>query len=214
MIASPPEPSAAFPVSKSDPRECLHCKELFQPDYRNILHQKFCPQPPCRKASKADSQRRWLSKPENVNQFRGSENVQRVREWRARHPGYWKRGRKPAVALQDDCSAAPPTQTTDPKPVAAKISAPPLQDVCPRHFHTQDPLIVGLISHLIDSPLQDHIEATTRRLVILGQGILDLRSAMPVDNQTNHENQQTRPVSGTAPPHSRAVQLDRSTPGP
>jgi hypothetical protein len=37
---------------------------LFVPDRYNWWQQKFCDKPQCRQASKAQSQRRWLSKPE------------------------------------------------------------------------------------------------------------------------------------------------------
>jgi len=69
------------------PRKCLHCGVFFRPDPRNVTRQKYCSTPGCRKASKAASQRRWLDKPENRDYFRGPENVRRVREWRAAHPG-------------------------------------------------------------------------------------------------------------------------------
>ena len=71
-------------------RKCLHCQALFHPDPRNVRHQKYCSETACRKASKAASQRRWLSKDANTNYFRGPENVQRVQAWRQAHPGYWR----------------------------------------------------------------------------------------------------------------------------
>jgi hypothetical protein len=67
-------------VAKRDRCECLHCKELFIPNARNWWHQKFCAKPDCRKASKTESHRRWLSKPGNQDHFRGSANVERVRQ--------------------------------------------------------------------------------------------------------------------------------------
>ena len=88
--------------------KCLHCKLLFAPDYRNRERQKYCSTPACQAASKRARQQRWLSKPENRDHFCGEENVQRVREWRAAHPGYWKRSpRRTAGTLQDACSAQP-----------------------------------------------------------------------------------------------------------
>ena len=183
-------------MPKSYQRECLHCRELFDPNVRNRWHQKFCIGPECRQASKAESQRRWLSKPHNRDHFRGSENVERVRQWRKAHPGYWKGVRKPASTLQD----LVPTQAPEPQPVALKTSPAPLQDI----VGMQDPLLVGLISHLIDSPLQDHIEQTTLRLLTKGRTILDMRSGVKT-NLNHYENQKTNPLSGTAPTHSRAV---------
>ena len=46
-------------------RKCLNCGQLFRPDPRSARHQRYCSTPPCRKASKAASQTRWLSKPQN-----------------------------------------------------------------------------------------------------------------------------------------------------
>ena len=65
-----------------------------QPDRHNWWHQKFCTKPECRQASKVQSQRQWLKRPENRDVFRGSANVERVRQWRDKHPGYWKRPAK------------------------------------------------------------------------------------------------------------------------
>jgi len=80
-------------------RKCRCCGVFFTPDHRNRRTQRYCSRPECRKASKAASQRRWFGKPENRDYFRGLHNVERVREWRKAHPGYF---RKKADALQDD----------------------------------------------------------------------------------------------------------------
>lgn len=50
-------------------RTCKHCKAFFDPAPRNIGRQHYCSQPPCRQASKAASQRRWLRKPQNRDYF-------------------------------------------------------------------------------------------------------------------------------------------------
>ena len=85
-----------------DRRKCKCCLKLFRPDPRNRRHQYYCSAPDCRAASKAASQARWLAKPENQPYFHGPVNVARVRAWRSRHPGYWRKGRRAGVALQDD----------------------------------------------------------------------------------------------------------------
>jgi len=51
-------------------RKCLHCKRLFDSDYRNRTRQKYCSAPECRQASKRASQARWLSQPANRDYFR------------------------------------------------------------------------------------------------------------------------------------------------
>jgi hypothetical protein len=80
---------------------------LFTHDARNATCQRYCSKPACRKQSKADSQRRWLQKPENRDYFRGAEHVERVKRWRAAHPGYWRRSNRRQVALQDSLIAQP-----------------------------------------------------------------------------------------------------------
>ena len=127
--------------------KCLHCKMLFVPDYRNRGRQKYCSTPECQQASKRARQQRWLSKPENRDHFRGAENVQRVREWREAHPGYWKRcPRKAACTLQDACSAQPIAIKEVVSVVLPEVCPSTLQDVC----QVQTPLIVGLISKFTD----------------------------------------------------------------
>ena len=150
--------------------KCLHCKRLFVPDYRNRGRQKYCSSAPCQQASKQRSQERWLAKPENRDYFRGAENVRHVQQWRAAHPGYWKRRRKKLPgALQETCSEqAPHVQSVDPKP-PPQVSRPALQELC----EVKTPLLVGLIAQFSDAALQEDIVAYTRHLIAKGQDILD-----------------------------------------
>ncbi|MGH8601626.1 MAG: hypothetical protein ACREXR_02245 [Gammaproteobacteria bacterium] len=142
-------------------RKCQHCGELFQPDRRNLRHQKYCSQPKCRQASKAASQRRWLAKPGNRDYFRGPVNGGRVQAWRAAHPGYWKRSRR---ALQEDS----PSQAVETPRDSATLVSPALQEV----FSAQPLVLLGLIANLTGSALQEDIAHTSRRLLRLGQDIL------------------------------------------
>jgi hypothetical protein len=145
--------------------KCRICGDLCAPDPRNRKRQKYCPKPACKAAGKAARQRRWLAKPENRDYFRGAGQVQRVREWRAAHPGYWRRQRRQGVdALQDALD-------TQPVELSAGIASPDgfaLQDA----IRLQGPVLIGLIAHLSDSALQADIAATSRRLLQLGQDIL------------------------------------------
>ncbi len=70
-------------------KNCRNCKKLFPPNPQNANRQNYCRKPECRKASKAESQRRWLLK--NIGHFSGPENVRRVQEWRRANPGYSRR---------------------------------------------------------------------------------------------------------------------------
>jgi hypothetical protein len=122
--------------------KCLHCREFFVPCSNNRRTQRYCSKAECRKASKAAAQARWLNKPQNRCYFRGPENVDRVRRWRERHPGYWGKKRPPpAAALQDLASV-------------------------------QVPLLAGVVSLLIGDALQDRFAVFARELVDRGKRVL------------------------------------------
>jgi hypothetical protein len=149
-------------------RKCLGCGAWFRADPRNVKHQRYCSAPACRQASKAASQHQWLSQPENQDYFRGAGNVARVQRWRAEHPGYWRRsGAQDASALQDDCRA----QLIETQEESAFMVGDALQDV----LSAQPAVLIGLIAHLTDSALQEDIARSTRRLLQLGQDILNGR---------------------------------------
>jgi hypothetical protein len=145
--------------------KCLHCKAFYIPDRRNLRHQRYCAEPACQQESKRQSQRRWLAKSANQNYFRGPENSRRVDEWREAHPGYSrKKATPPAKPLQDVC----PPQEPQPQEVAETKSSHALQDV----WTMQAALVVGLISTMTGSVLQEDISAASRILIRKGQDIL------------------------------------------
>lgn len=146
-------------------RTCFHCKAPFNPDPRNLRHQKYCLKPECRVASKRASQHSWLSSCKGQGYFKGPENSARVREWRAANPKYWKRTR-PAVptALQDVI----PLEPVKKQDVKTSLAATALQDIC----LLQPALLIGLIANLSGSVLQDDIAQTAHRLLVSGRDIL------------------------------------------
>jgi hypothetical protein len=156
-------------MGRGDRRKCICCRKLFRPDPRNRRQQRYCSAPVCRAASKAASQARWLAKPENQDYFRGPVNVARVQLWRSRHPGYGRGIRRTAAALQDPLLAQPVDST------AAKLDVAysPLQEV----LTAQPAVLIGLIAHIVGTPLQDDIVRATARLLRLGQDILSLSAA-------------------------------------
>jgi hypothetical protein len=182
-------------------RKCRHCRELFLPDPRNLRHQHYCSKPACRCASKAASQRRWLSKAENRDYFRGPANVQRVRAWRAAHPRYWQRaGPQAAIALQEDSLAQPVESTEE----STTLTGATLQDL----LCAQPTVLIGLIANLTGTALQEDIARTGRRLQQLGQDILTGGQAA-----TGGDDAKTSVGPFPDAAHPRAVQLDRSAPG-
>ena len=158
-------------MKRSAKRKCLHCAEFYLPDRRNLHQQRYCSKAACRKQSKAESQRRWLEKPENENHFRGPENSQRVTEWRIRNPGYWRKRKLAAKRpLQDLCSS----QVAYNEEVVEKASRRALQDL----LLTEAAVIVGLISTMTGDALQDDIATTVRALRRRGQDILSRNAAL------------------------------------
>jgi hypothetical protein len=184
--------------------KCLHCKKIFVPDYRNRGRQKYCSSEECQAASKQASQQQWLSKPGNHDYFRGPENVQRVQEWRAEHPGYWKRRpRKPRGTLQETCSAQVAVNEELAEKQAPQVFRPALQDLC----DVKTPLLVGLIAQFTDTALQEDIVTFTRRLIARGQDILDQPSRRLAKGKIAYDAKEN-PAPGTPAAGAGAVQLD------
>ena len=147
-------------------KSCRNCKDLFPPNPQNATRQEYCCKPECRSASKADSQKRWTEKPENRNYFCGPTNVQRVQEWRKEHPGYWRRkSGKTVIALQETLNEQPAENNMD----TAALPSGALQDI----LSTQHIVLLGLIANLTGSALQDNIDITVRRLLQLGQDVVN-----------------------------------------
>ena len=155
-------------IKKREKRNCLHCNELFQPDPRNYHYQEYCSKPPCRKASKAASQRRWLSSSKGEGYFSGKFNVERVQVWRKDHPDYCNRTKKkPAQPLQDLLNSQCIENKEDIENAESSVSSS-LQDLC----LPQPALFIGLIANLTGITLQDDIAQTVRRFIDSGQDIL------------------------------------------
>ncbi|MBW2338037.1 MAG: hypothetical protein JRF47_14995 [Deltaproteobacteria bacterium] len=180
-------------------KRCKHCRMLFPPDPRNGNRQKFCREPDCRKASKKDSQHRWLKKPENRDYFRCPENVTRVQQWRKANPGYWK---KTQDALQEPLSGQDTVNIDD----TNELGSIALQDLLkPQPF-----VLIGLIANITGLALQDDIAKTVRHLQQLGQDIIN-----PATPTKGGRNDIKNPYfEKSHPKSSQTVQLGRSPTGP
>jgi hypothetical protein len=177
-------------------RKCHHCSEFYLPDRRNLHHQRYCSEPACRKQSKAESQRRWLQKPDNQTYFCGSQNSQRVKEWRKRHPGYWRKKKSaPQAPLQDLCT----TQVAQNEGITKAEAPGALQEV----WLMQPAVMVGLISTMTGSALQEDIAATTRALLRKGQDILGMR--LGATTTRYHDENQTGTLSAAVAPCAAPV---------
>lgn len=188
-------------MKRNKKKKCCHCRRLFVPDPRNYDKQGYCGRSACRTASKSASQKKWLNKPENKNYFKGPDHVERVQEWRKKNPGYWKRS-KSKIALQDHLIVQGVENTGGIEQKNAKA----LQDF----LLAQPPVIIGLISNFIGSPLQDDIANTLLAMQQSGQDILCLQS------QTKGETSDCKKpgIKHTYPKDPQKLQLARSPAGP
>ena len=163
---------------------CLHCGAAFTPDPRNAGRQKYCAAAACKAVSKRASQAKWQAAPANQDYHRGPEAVARVQAWRLAHPSYSRRPGKQVAApaplsetfasdvaplLDASASLMPaPAQISCNAPAPAEISAgTALQDI----WTSQPLVLIGLIAHIWDSPLQDVIAPAMARLYQLGLDI-------------------------------------------
>ncbi len=171
-------------MAKTGQRKCLCCKDLFDPDPRNINRQRYCSNADCRLASKLASQATWLAKPENMDYFRDPLHVVRVQAWRAAHPGYSraKPTKSAKTAALQDPKIAQVTDSIEESSIRTEIPEPSdlgaLQDL----LNAPTPVLAGLIAHLFDVTLQEDIATTARRLVQMGHDLM---------NRSRHENRQT-----------------------
>jgi len=187
-------------MRKIKKKKCRNCKWLFVPDHRNRKKQKYCGREPCRKASKAASQKKWLSKPENKDYFRCPDNINRVQEWRRNNPGYRKQA-KSSIALQDSLTPQPVENIAHNK----RIDVSPLQDV----LMAQSPVIIGLLSNLTGSVLQDDIANTLLRMQQSGQEILFYKTKQ---RGGNHDCKKSN-FKTKSPEDTQKLQLGRSPTG-
>jgi len=150
----------------SVPPHCAACGAIFIPEYRAAGRQRYCDRPACRKISRHESQRRWLAKADNHAYHSGPEHSARVSAWRAAHPGYGQS--KPAVSKN-----LGPTPTVP--SLRSLLAGFALQDSCGALQNSWSPQVValiGLISRLRGSALQDIIAGELIDLMLAGHAIL------------------------------------------
>jgi hypothetical protein len=131
--------------------------------------------------------------------------VSRAQEWRKAHPGY---SRKKTGTLQDRLSGQD-LENTEVKLSSVQVDlsfACALQDV----LAAQPTVLIGLISHLTGSALQDDIAKTARCLQKLGSDILN----RPIQNTGGIYDQKTSHLPPAHSPDTLSVQLGGSPPGP
>lgn len=150
--------------------KCLNCNRSFTPDCRHRLEQRYCGKRQCQRVRRQANLESWRKKPENEGYWRGEWNVERVREWRALHPGYWKKQRrKKAVALQNSIKITQETpKELEKSDLVVNCATKPDGTL----LEQQSPVVVGLIAHLTGSTLQNAIGEMTLRLFETGRAVM------------------------------------------
>lgn len=141
-------------------KPCAHCGHRFHINPRVGRRHRFCAKPECRRISRAKARKRWLKKNGGRRYFDGDDNAERVRSWRKRNPGYWRR--------ESRAQAAKPKKFTLTKRLAAALRFVALQD----SIDSDLALKIGIISELCGATLQDTIARELRRLMLRGDAIL------------------------------------------
>jgi hypothetical protein len=125
-----------------------------------------------------------------------------VRQWRKDHPGYWRsKSSCNKHALQDVLNE----NAKQKQSVNAILAKHALQDVL-THQHT---VLIGLISQLTGSALQDDIAWTISRMQQLGSDIL-----YQPNNVKGGHHAKTSHLSATYPQNPQTLQLGGSPAGP
>ena len=186
-------------------KKCHHCSETFEPSPQNADKQCYCNASACKKASKRKANELWRAK--NPNYDKGSEAIARVQVWRASHPGYWRQKTGPleASTLQDN----PILQVVDNEKDKVILEHFALQD----NPISQSTVLLGLISSLTGSTLQDDIAMTCRKYHKEGRRILDARSGIFAATHHTESYAKTSSRFKTPSPGAHSVQLGRSPPG-
>ena len=72
-------------------RCCAHCGQRFVINPRIGTRHRYCSRPECVRTSRTVSRQKWLLKNGGKSYFQKTISVERVRNWRAKHPHYWKK---------------------------------------------------------------------------------------------------------------------------
>ena len=142
---------------------------MFIPEYRSAGRQRYCARPKCRKVSRRESQRRWLLKAGNAAYHSGGTPADRVKAWRAAHPGYWRR----RSATAENAVRSKTELSSLLAPFALQDPCVALQD----SWNPQVTALVGLIAWVRGTALQNVIADDLRDIMFAGRAILnDLRA--------------------------------------
>ena len=139
-------------------RKCLCCGYFFPPDHRNVRHQHYCSKPACRKESKSSKSAPLAAtsrEPKLLPRPGKPPACQRLAQSQSR------------LLAQKEVFQ---TQVAYNEELNPRVTPDALQDL----FSMQPAMVVGLISMMTGSALQEDIASTVGVLVRKGRDILDM----------------------------------------
>ena len=179
-------------MRKISKRQCVYCKKKFTSDPYNAYHQEYCTSLACRQVSRQVSSKKYRDKQKYNVEFRQEEH-KRVKAWREKNPGYWKRNENEKnseknSALRDFASGQ----------IDREITA--LRDL----LNFQQTVFKGVISQMTGA-LRDNIGSEIRFFYDKGKEISDM--GFEITNQSltrkekGHETQNNH-LPATAATHT------------
>jgi hypothetical protein len=124
-------------------RPCCVCHNTFTANKFSGSRQVVCQKAECRREVKRRRQASWLER--NPDYFQGPENVERVREWRRKNPGW--RERKKCVSGKSRTEA----ESCNREEAGEEV----LQDSA---SGSKDPVLVGFMAFMTGAVLQDEVQ--------------------------------------------------------
>jgi hypothetical protein len=204
-------------------RKCRHCGELFLPHPSTRHHQHHCSKTECQRARKAKSNRRWRKR--NADYFKGAIHCRRVKAWRRKNPGYWRREKRNGGPGRVTVPVGPqPPDTLQavsvPGPVEQQVNRLNMKvDALQAVSEWQQLTFQGLAVHLTGTALQADLGVVLASWYDRGSrlGVVPQAETAAARAETGgeHETNETT-VPSHAPPqetYSGTVQLGGSAPG-
>jgi hypothetical protein len=145
-------------------RTCSICHNNFIVNKFSSSRQIVCQRKECRKIAKKQRQADWLAR--NPDYFKGSENVERVRQWRL------KKANKVAhlnIKLETQNSSESKSSQKAKSCSKLNLENEVLQDLA---FASQSPILIGFMSFTTGSVLQDEVLNLCAECFIRGQQLL------------------------------------------
>jgi len=145
-------------------RSCSICHNNFIVNKFSSSRQLVCQRKECRKIAKKQRQADWLAR--NPDYFKGSENVERVRQWRL------KKAEKVAnlkIKLETQKSSESKSSQKAKSCSKLNLENEVLQDLA---FASQSPILIGFMSFTTGSVLQDEVLNLCAECFIRGQQLL------------------------------------------